>query len=371
MRIGLAIYKFNPSKGGAERYAFDLASRLRDKGHDVLVFCSQGLDIPGIQTIRLNTLTYPKWLRTLSFALSHRARWRSFNLDIALGFGNTLEAHVYQSHGGVQKVWMERELASYPDRGERAWKALLLKTSLHQKVQQLIAEHPLRSLTGLRVVAISDMIKTHMVEHFNLKASSVNVVYNGVDTLRFMPGEATAAGPLHILFSAANFRLKGLLPLIKALSAVARQRSDFHLTVMGRGRPDSYRALIDQWGLTDHVTFLGETGSPESVYRQAHILAHPTYYDACSLTTMEGMASGLPAISTRWNGSSALISPECGFVLDEPDDVPALTSALLGLFDVEQRSLMGREARRIIEGYTMKENADRMEEIFFEVQGGR
>ncbi len=372
MRIGLAIYKFDPSKGGAERYAFDLACRLLAKRHQVCVFCSEGVDVPGIELIRLKTAAYPKWLRTLSFALAHRARWRSLRIDSMLGFGNTLEAHVYQSHGGVQNVWMGRELASYPDRRQRTYKALLLKASLHQRLQQAIAEYPLRSAAQPRIVAISDMIKAQLIEYFGLTGQKVDVVYNGVDTVRFRPSaERHREGPLQILFSAANFRLKGLLPLLKALASIVRTGGDFRLTVMGRGKQDSYRALIDRSGLADKVVFLGETRTPEVIYREADVLAHPTYYDACSLTTMEGMASGLPVISTRWNGSSALISPAAGFVLDDPDYTPALESAIVSLFETGIKTSMGLEGRRIIEGYTMKENADRIEEILFEVHGGR
>ena len=73
MKIGLAIYNFDPKKGGAERYTYDLAGRLAARGHEVLVFCARGITVPGITLIPLSTLSYPRWLRNLSFALSHRS----------------------------------------------------------------------------------------------------------------------------------------------------------------------------------------------------------------------------------------------------------------------------------------------------------
>ena len=100
------------------------------------------------------------------------------------------------------------------------------------------------------------------------------------------------------------------------------------------------------------------------------MLAHPTYYDACSLTTMEAMAAGLPTISTRWNGASALISPSEGYVLDEPGDVAGLTSALRDLCDDDRRREMGRNARIKLETYTIERNAEEMEKILVEAAHG-
>jgi UDP-glucose:(heptosyl)LPS alpha-1,3-glucosyltransferase len=371
VKIALAIQTFDPSKGGAERYAFDLSNLLSRKGHDVSVFCSRGIEVPGVATIARPVIRYPKWLRTVAFALKHRQWIGTYRPDVVLGFGNTLEANVYQSHGGIQRVWMAREIASYDNAAERASRALQLRTSLNQKAQELIARHPFGKGKNPRVVAISEMVRNHLAAHYRLEKETIDVVYNGVDTERFRPSDKKGGGPLRILFSAGNFRLKGLMPLIKALSLVAAERRDFLLIVMGRGKRGRYEAPIRESGLQGLVSFLGETPSPEAIYRDAHILVHPTYYDACSLTTMEAMAAGLPVVTTRWNGASSLISRENGYVIDDPSDIGPLRQAITGLFGGSLRESMGRLARETLEGFTMARNADRMEQIFFEVADGK
>ena len=308
MKIGLAIYNFDPRKGGAERYAYDLSTRLAQKGHQVFMFCAEGVEVPGVTLVKLKTLPFPRWLRSLSFALNHKKQVRRFGLDVVLGFGNTLELDVYQSHGGIQHIWMEREIESYDNLNERQIKAFLLKSSINQKVQQWISEYPIKQNKYKRIVAISDMLKEQMMGYYHLREDKIDVVYNGVDIDRFKPADVTPGGPLKILFSAGNFRLKGLSPLLLALGELAKKTRSFQLLVMGRGRRERYNKLIETLNLQDCVTFLGERAQPETVYQEAHILAHPTFYDACSLTTMEGMASGLPTITTKWNGASALIS---------------------------------------------------------------
>lgn len=371
MNIGIAIYNFDPKKGGAERYAYDLATNLLQRNHRVYVFCAKSIDLRGVTIAKFDTIRFPRWMRSLSFALNHRRHVKKFPLDVMLGFGNTLDIDVYQSHGGVQKMWMAREIASYDDPKERRVKAFLLRNSLNQRIQRWVEEYPIRKGQYSRIVAISDMVKGHMKDHYGLDDSKFDVVFNGVNTERFMPDGETSGSILKILFSAGNFRLKGLLPLLRAAGDIAKERKDLQVVIMGRGRKERYEDAIERLGIRSIVKFLGETSAPEMVYRNADILAHPTYYDACSLTTMESMASGLPTITTRWNGASTLIAPGEGYVIDEPENIPALADAIRPLFDRELRIEMGKKARRKLEGYTIAKNVDHMENIFREVCDGK
>jgi len=370
MKIGLAIYNFNPKKGGAERYTYDLSTMLSKRGHDVFVFCADGVEVSGITLVRLNTARFPRWLRSLSFALNHKKQARQFGLDVVLGFGNTLELDVYQSHGGIQRVWMEREIASYDNPCERQLKAFLLKSSINQRAQQWIAEYPIKNNRYRRIVAISDMIKKQMIDYYDISENNIDVVYNGVDIHRFSPSRIGPGGPLKILFSAGNFRLKGLSPLLSSLGELKKETKSFQLLVMGRGRKERYKALIEKLNIQDHVTFLGERANPETIYQEAHILAHPTFYDACSLTTMEAMASGLPTITTKWNGASTLISADEGYVIDGPRNTAALCDAIRSLFDKDKRQRMGEAARLKMEKYTIEANTEKIESIMQEICDG-
>lgn len=363
MKIGLAIYNFDPKKGGAERYTFDLARRLAGKGHEVCVFCARGVETEGVRLVRLRTNSFPRWRRNLSFALTHRQALGRIRPDVMLGYGNILDLDVYQSHGGVQSIWMEREIASYEPGGSRSVKAFLLRNSFNQGIQRWIEGYSVKRRRFTRIVAISDMVRDHMSAHYGIDRNAFDVVYNGVDTERFRPAPERPAGPTTVLFCAGNFRLKGLAPLIEALGRAVRYGKDVRLTVMGRGKKERYRGLIDAAGIADRVTFTGERSAPEEVYREAHVLAHPTYYDACSLTTMEGMASGLPVITTRWNGASAFVSTDEGYVIDEPENIEALSAAICALTDPARQEAMGRNARKKMESFTMKRNADEIEAV--------
>ena len=161
-----------------------------------------------------------------------------------LGYGNVLELDVYQSHGGVQDIWMEREIASCEKGMERNVKALSLRYSLNQAVQRWIEGYSVRHNAYKRIVAISDMVRDHMSARYNINHNVFDIVYNGVDTERFKPSSRPVHGPATVLFCAGNFRLKGLLPLIKAFGEVVRKGKDVRLIIMGRGKKDSYDRII-------------------------------------------------------------------------------------------------------------------------------
>ena len=74
-------------------------------------------------------------------------------------------------------------------------------------------------------------------------------------------------------------------------------------------------------GDSQKIVFAGFTGEAEKYYGPADLLVHPTFYDACSLTGLEALASGLPVITTTPNGGSGIIAQgQEGWVIDDPRD---------------------------------------------------
>ena len=59
----------------------------------------------------------------------------------------------------------------------------------------------------------------------------------------------------------------------------------------------------------------------EQYYGAADLYVHPTFYDSCSLTVLEALATGLPVVTSRFNGASdVIVSDEGGRVIDDPAD---------------------------------------------------
>jgi UDP-glucose:(heptosyl)LPS alpha-1,3-glucosyltransferase len=97
----------------------------------------------------------------------------------------------------------------------------------------------------------------------------------------------------------------------------------------------------------------------------------PTFYDPCSLVALEAWASGLPVITSRFNGAAELMTPgEEGFVVDDPRDARQVALWMECLLDESARSKMAYAARALaLEHSTEKKFAAIME--IYQQQAGR
>jgi UDP-glucose:(heptosyl)LPS alpha-1,3-glucosyltransferase len=160
--------------------------------------------------------------------------------------------------------------------------------------------------------------------------------------------------------------MKGLKYLLETLSKLKKEgRPPFKLLILGRDRQNPYLHLAKKIGISEEVVFAGSTDEPEKYYGAADLLVHPTFYDACSLTVLEALASGLPIVTTACNGASGVINlREAGFVISDPRDDKMLAQQITFFSDPEVREKALIAARSLAEGYSLDKNWSQMREIF-------
>ncbi|MFQ5458448.1 MAG: glycosyltransferase family 4 protein, partial [Myxococcota bacterium] len=125
------------------------------------------------------------------------------------------------------------------------------------------------------------------------------------------------------------------------------------------GDVDPYRALAGRLGVSPRVVFAGPRNDIESVYAAGDVLLAPTRYDAFSNATLEGLAMGLPVITTRMNGASEIVTEgREGYVVHDAEDTDAIARALDRLADSGHRAEMGRHARARAESQNPRAHAD-------------
>lgn len=336
IRFATAIPNFSRSKGGAERYLVDLCSWMVEKGHEVHVYSEHWEEeVKGVFHHKVETIPFPKSLRLLSFAIRATKQMKSANYDVTLGVGNTLEADVLQPHGGVHWAWFWRSLKAYDHPILWVIKFLGRVLSPKQWIQGYIESTPYKRGTYKKIIAISDMVKNDLIRWYKISEDRIVVVYNGVDAERFNPKNRQYRSEIRkrygigkefvILFVSNNFRMKGLGQLIKALAELKKESyPPFKLLILGRDQKTPYLRLAQKVGLSEEMIFAGSTHEPEKYYGAADLLAHPTFYDACSLTVLEALASGLPVITTSFNGASGIVPSERGKVIKDSRNLKEL-----------------------------------------------
>jgi glycosyltransferase involved in cell wall biosynthesis len=205
------------------------------------------------------------------------------------------------------------------------------------------------------VVAVSDRVRQELLS-IGLPENKVRVIINGVDLEEFHPGSATRSAlglpskvPLALFVGDIRTPRKNLDSILRALVQVPA----LHLAIVGATETSPFPALAAALGVESRAHFLGFRKDIADIMRAADMFVFPSRYEACSLVLLEAMATGLPIVTAQTTGGAELIGKDCGVVLSDPDDLPALVQALHCLLDSpEQRQHMGENARRIAEQHS-------------------
>ncbi|HEY5975874.1 MAG TPA: glycosyltransferase family 4 protein, partial [Geobacteraceae bacterium] len=144
----------------------------------------------------------------------------------------------------------------------------------------------------------------------------------------------------------------------------------YRMFVVGKGPLGRYRRLAARLGVADQVVFTGPQQQVERFYRGCDLFVFPTLYDPFSNATLEALASGLPVITTVFNGVSELISEgENGTVLADPLDARALARAIERLAPAGERQRQGRAAAATARPFTMERNVRETMAVIATVSG--
>jgi len=391
LKIAIVLDWFLPSKGG-ESYLVWLADELSRRGHEVHVFAIEGEKDPAAsyQVHLIPVLRWPRSLRMLSFLLNSGRLVRRDAFDIVHGVGLTLAMNVFNPHGGVEQAYLKQEFRSISNRFYYFWRRVRLYLSLRHHLTLWIQRRQYLSPRVKRIIAISGMIKRNIAEQYGPVVKKVAVVFNSVDLDRFHPrnrdlhrAEKRSAldipsDAVVLFFVGNNYRLKGLEPLMAAVGLLRRKFTNrpIRLLVAGRGRVARYRRKAVRLGVADLVLFLGSVKNIEQYYAASDIYVHPTFYDSCSLTVLEALASGLPVVTTRFNGAAdAIVSEDGGRVVEDPADVNDLAESIAYYFDEGIRTKARIVTRQWMEqvppGYNMEQTLRVYDEVVRETEQER
>jgi UDP-glucose:(heptosyl)LPS alpha-1,3-glucosyltransferase len=220
------------------------------------------------------------------------------------------------------------------------------------------------------VLGLSNYVNAHIRKFYpDLPDDRLLRLFNAVDLDRFDPPppplEPSTRKEVRGLIIANDFERKGVPQAIKAVEMVNDRR--LNIDIVGRGNITPY----------DHATHWpigvwGEVADPRERYRAADFFVLPTRHDPCSLVVLEALAMGLPVISTRFNGATEIMTDGVhGYILDDPDDIPALADAMRKMLDPERRAQMSLACRALRPQLSYAHHLDRLEAIYEQIQSDR
>jgi len=381
LKVLLYAESVDATRGGLETAVSQLAGELVKKGYETHVAAaSAGTPIAGLRYHLLPRRERPR-VRALE------ALRAALKPDITHAVLPCATADIYQPHGGLVPEIVDRNLALAGGPLARWWRGATLRMNAKRRYRARLEACLLRPHGQTVVAAISRYVAGQCERHYGLGGQRVRLVFNGVplkpqdaawrvaqrESLR-RQWEVPSYAALG-LFVAHQFRLKGLDLLLQAVAqgqaAFRGQNSGLRVLIVGRGRQQAYRRRSERLGCGDLLRFSGVSTDMAALYAAADFLVLPTYYDPCSLVSLEAMAAGLPVITTGYNGAAELIEHGVnGFVLDGPTDLAGLQAAMAALCDADRRQaiadkLPGEEA------LSLDRHVRQMVELYEEVAARR
>lgn len=193
------------------------------------------------------------------------------------------------------------------------------------------------------VIAVSDAL-AGKARGLGVDHDRVHLLYNGVDSERFHPGDRAKArqalglppdAPL-VLYVGNLKESKGCVDLLEAFPAVLRQHPEARLAFVGSGAAAEVLARrARQLGIADRVDLAGARPHEQlpTWMQAADLLSLPSHNEGVPNVVLEAMACGLPVVATRVGGIPEVLPGQAGIL------VPARDRAALGhaLADALQR----------------------------------
>ena len=181
------------------------------------------------------------------------------------------------------------------------------------------------------IIAVSNELKSKILEHFGIVERKVVVIYNGIDVTKFSPGSRDYARrclgiPINKSVILAVARLseeKALDTMIKAVRCI--ENRDVQLYILGDGPLRGFlEDLVSREELENRVFLMGGIPHHElnTWFNAADLCCLSSLHEGCPVVVHEALACGIPVVSTTVGAVPDILhSPEHGLLCPPNDPV--------------------------------------------------
>jgi len=330
--------------GGITSYVLSLAAGLKRRGHHIFVASSGGQLLPrlieeGIVYIPIPIRTKKEISPKILISMFKLLRTvKKYNIALVHSNSRTTQvlgcllrrsagtAHISTCHGFFKKRLLRKVFPCW----------------------------------GLKVIAISESVRKHLMKDFGVKEEDIRLIHNGIDIERFGQqttdnrqqtkknlglGEGSVVGIVARLSD-----VKGHTYLMEAMRAVIERLPQAQLLIVGEGKMKEELVTKSlHLGIKENVLFMPSVNETRDVLSIMDLFVMPSLKEGLGLSLMEAMASGLPVIGSGVGGIKSLIQDGYNGLLVRPADSQGLSLAILELLQNQERAQsLGRAARIFI-----------------------
>ncbi len=371
MKIGLLSYRSHPYSGGQGIYVKHLSKALSYLGHEVSVLSGQPypeLD-DSIELIKIPSLGM----------FETGDRMKLFSLKLLFKPLDLYEWLTVMTGGFPEPYTYGRRVYKYLKSNKKDFDVILDNQSLCGsllKIQEILPlavtiHHPItkdhklemenaanwkEKLSSMRwhnflpmqkrvapklnkIICVSGPSKEDIIKEFLVDDKKIEVILNGIDIDKFVPGSKDLVQVNKIITTAsADIPLKGLKYLILALPKILKSFPKTTLTVIGKSPSNSeVSKIIDKLDLNNIISFRSGISEDEIVhlYHSSEIAVIPSLYEGFGFGAGEAMACGVPLISTHSGGLKEVVGERAVEIM--PSSAEEIEKAVINLFNNREK----------------------------------
>jgi glycosyltransferase involved in cell wall biosynthesis len=226
-----------------------------------------------------------------------------------------------------------------------------------------------------RIVTQTEAVARGLETEIAPGPGQVVCLHNPVDADRLATAAAAAISPYqgpgpHVLAMGRLTAQKGFDLLLAAIAGVRKAGVPVHLTIVGVGELEAQLAAdVERLGLAGVVDLVGFQEQPERYFAHADLFVLSSRYEGMPNVVLEALACGLPIVAFDCpHGVSEIVHDGVNGRLLPPEDVPALTDALVSLLrDDALRARMRAAIPASLESFTAPVVSARWNAMFREL----
>jgi glycosyltransferase involved in cell wall biosynthesis len=354
------------SSGGAQRQIVNVAVQLRQRNHEVDIFCYAPGDLLArpVKDAGIPILRHRKSSRySADVIFQLRSNIRDKKYDSVLSFLETPNCYALlaaRSLSNRPRVVVSERGFGNPDA------RLNVKSALMRRLYAL-ADHV--------VVNSHHQRESISAECFWLRGR-ISTIYNGVDIDTFTHARREPNGPLKLLVVGSVSPHKNGLCLILALARlrlvsnlrpVVTWVGEHVATIASRRRySELMKRQIEAFGLGDQWIWRAPTDKIVDMFHGHDVLVHPSYAEGLPNVVCEALACGRPVIVSDTLDHPRLVRDgETGFLFDwrRPEHLAEVIARFAGLSPERRREMGGCARLAAEEMFSMRRLAAEYEQV--------
>jgi UDP-glucose:(heptosyl)LPS alpha-1,3-glucosyltransferase len=279
---------------------------------------------------------------------------------------------IYRAGDGVHAVYL-----AHRARGMGFFKRLFQTISPYHR-DVLTLERAMFASPRLKAVIVNaEMVADEIAAHFNYPRERIHFIPNGIDLGRFdisalqtLRDETRKSLGLRadqkcLVIVGSGYERKGVAQAIQALAASGTGAS--MLVIGHEKRVSHYETLASQFGIQQNVRFLGKQTNVLPYLAAADAMILPSIYDPFPSAVLEGLAAGLPVITSESCGARDVVRELDPALVRDANDIAGLSEAISAALALSDQPDTKERARAIAARFDTESMADLMLRLYEQI----